>query len=369
LIPPVTIAQQPAPNAAALQQANTDLNSLAQELATLLAEPGFRGFLRSEIAKSKNRENIVELDKFLDKAARQQGAPKGLAKYRDRARGIDTRIKNSHLNALAGFDLYIPVDAHRKQWKGGKDFLVAASPLGDEKNIRQIVAYSVQTGKQVMLDPNTPPQQTVLVLVPEEHDTHEMPKHVMQGEPMDPRRLPPPSVSGRDPAHKPVPQDPGNSYIGVRRLYIRDVKEPWTRGAPEIKAFFGQRKGNYCEERYVSHKYTWLDGVNKTKTWYNTWPVPHTSNCNSGPSTNSTSPCWYFDNNYYDKGVLYIYEQDGGDHKNTVYTLYPGVTCSFSRYSGDDYVDGTSMYKSNMPFEYDYKHDLGNAYVIWHKLH
>ena len=98
-IPAVLYAQKPPPNRVAIEQANTDLDSLARELANLVAEPGFRGFLRAEIAKSKNREQILELDRFLERAGKQKGAPKELGKYRDKARGIDNRIKNSNLNA------------------------------------------------------------------------------------------------------------------------------------------------------------------------------------------------------------------------------------------------------------------------------
>ena len=67
--------------------------------------------------------------------------------------------------------------------------------------------------------------------------------------------------------------------------------------------------------------------------------------------------------------VLYVYEQDGGDRRQKLYTLYSGVTCNWRYYSGDDYMDSTVMYRSNFPFNYDYGQDMGNVVVRWHKVH
>jgi hypothetical protein len=78
---------QPLPDEAAkMAQANADLDRLAQDLIKLVTHPGFRGFLRSEIAQSKNRKNILEVDKFLERALRGGGMPPELAKFRNFAR-------------------------------------------------------------------------------------------------------------------------------------------------------------------------------------------------------------------------------------------------------------------------------------------
>ena len=67
--------------------------------------------------------------------------------------------------------------------------------------------------------------------------------------------------------------------------------------------------------------------------------------------------------------VLYVYEQDGGSRRQKLYTLYSGVTCNWSYYSCDDYMDSTVMYRNNFPFYYDYGQDMGNVVVRWHKVH
>lgn len=53
-----------------------------------------------------------------------------------------------------------------------------------------------------------------------------------------------------------------------------------------------------------------------------------------------------------------------------MYELYTGVTYRFTEIDeGDDYIDHGYVWESNFPFESDYPHDMGNAYVIWHKVH
>jgi hypothetical protein len=65
-----------------------------------------------------------------------------------------------------------------------------------------------------------------------------------------------------------------------------------------------------------------------------------------------------------------IFEIDrGGYYKPILATLYSGVTCTIPRHSEDDLVDIGTMYKNNFGWEYDYRQDMGNAYVYWHKVH
>ncbi len=173
-MPAGMVPAQPEKAAAMKQQANADLDNLAKELAKLCSQPGFRGFLRSEIKKSRNRENIIELDKFLDRAAKQKDIPPGLKKFKDSALKAKARLKTLGPAILEGYDLYIPVDAHKKKWQGGKDFVVAYSPVDNEDKVKEIVAYSVRDGKRVILDPVKTPQTVVLVIAPEEHTDHKL---------------------------------------------------------------------------------------------------------------------------------------------------------------------------------------------------
>lgn len=346
------------------QEANQDLDEMARELAKLAATPGFRGFIRSEIAQSRNREAIVELDAFIERASRRPDAPPGLSQFgelrgsaKSRFTGLDAEFK--------GFDLYIPVEAHRTRWRGGDDFVVAFAPVGDEEAIQEIVGYSVRNGQQVRLDAAKAPDTVVLIVAPCEHETHEQQAQDERITPAD-RVLPEADVTGREPAEQAVDQTEGNSYVGLRRVYIRDVKEPWYRGSPEIYLWFAQRKGNYCEEKWVYELSYYMERINDDHVWYTTWYPPNTSRCRTDGQT-----CFYFTEDYPTKMYVRFYESDYlfSKDKEFVFFLYPSISCSFRYDSGDDYVDHGWMYRNNFGFERDYKQDMGNAYVLWHKIH
>jgi hypothetical protein len=120
-----------------------------------------------------------------------------------------------------------------------------------EKDIKQVVAYSVKDGQRVLLDPNNAPNQVVLVLAPEEHESHEVvaePKE--KDEP--PKGLKDDAVPREDPP-KTGMKDPGdgNSTVGVRYVYLYKDHEPWTRGSPEIKLMmFLRGPDNRCIRVY-----------------------------------------------------------------------------------------------------------------------
>lgn len=359
--PSASFEPTPAYGWAPRQEANQDLDQMAQALAQLAATPGFRGFIRSEIARTRNREAILELEPFIERASRRPDAPPGLSEFGALRQNARARF-SSQVEDFKGFDLYIPVEAHRTKWRGGDDFVVAFAPVGDDQEIKEIVAYSVRNGEKVVLDAAKAPDTVVLIVAPCEHETHEQEIEAERVSPED-RVLPEAHVTGREPAEAPVEQTEGNSYVGLRRLYIRDVKEPWYRGDAEIMLWFAQRKGNYCEERWIYYKGTYLERVNDDRVWYSTWPAPHTGEC--GRKTT----CFYFTEQYPTKMNIRLYEVDGGASRSYVFDLYPGVSCQFVYRADDDYVDHGWMYRNNFPFAYDYNQDLGNAYVKWHKVH
>ena len=374
-------AAEPADTAEAQQQANADLDTMARELAKLAATPGFRGFVRSEIAKSKNRESILELDRFLERAARKRGAPPGLSKFREFSAQAQRRLRSGGA-AFKGYDLYIPVEAHRAKWRGGDDFVVAFGPYGDDQRIQQIFAYSVRNGERVVLDAQRPPEMVVLMLVPDEHETHEVSGAAPPVTDQD-RTLARPDVVGKDIAEKPVPQESGNSYVGVRRLYIRDVKEPWWLGQPEIRMYIAQRKNNYCVVAAPT-EYSELKWYDNARTWRTTWsPQQQANNDYCRPNNNQENTyletgkrtCSYFGSGYYNKLYIRIYEADsllegvGSYFRPYLYTIYSNVTCQINRWSADDYIDHGTTYRNNFDYAADYKHDMGNAYIYWHKVH
>lgn len=353
---------------------NAELEAVAKEIATLLKHPGFRGQLRGEINGAKTLEGIIEIEKFLDKVAAQKNAPPGLAKAKGATGKAAQRIKGSPAWSMEGIDLYFPVKDHKAKWKGNEDLLVAYSPVTDETDTREIVGFSVKTGERISLDPATPPAIPVLIVAAEEHDTHVIPVTSRSADPAITMEVEEEDESqavegiqyrGQDPEEKPVPQEAGNSYVGLHQMYIRDVKEPWTRGNAEMKMYLGQRRGNYCTSSMFWHGHYPMERVDDSRKWYTTWSVPGTNGCGG-----NTYTCAYFDDTYPTRMVMYLYEYDGGSRSAKTNTLYPGVICTWNQhYTGDDYVDSTYMYRSNFPFNYTYGQDLGNAIVRWHKVH
>ena len=337
-------AQQATPDIERMQQANADLDKMTQELATLVAQPGFRGFLRSEIAKSKNTEKILELDKFLDRASKQKKMPPGLIKFKDSAQKAKQRLEASGVSAFRGYDLYIPVQAHREKWKGGKDFLVAFNPV-DDTNIPHIVAYQVWDGKRVLLDPNEPPEKVVLVLAAEEHESHEVHDAPEEGPA-------PPSVVPRDSGpdlEKPGEFGEGNSFIHAKWLMITNDREPWTSGAPEIYAYgFLVKKDNKC-----SSWREWLDRVNKENNWYYRYYDLE----------------YPFDSTYKDIMGFLVMEEDCCTYGLQIKEFSPGSACSWRKKGGDDQVGWTVIYKSAVPWNYDRYWSFGYARVYWYKRH
>jgi hypothetical protein len=371
-----TVELSPAQEAQEYAAINAELERVAKEIASLLQHPGFRGQLRGEINGAKTNESILVLDKFLAKVAKQKKAPPGLDKARGASDKASQRIKNSTAWALDGIDLYFPVEDHKAKWKGNEDLLVAYSPVTDEASVKAIIGFSVKTQQKVTLDPTTPPATPVLIVAPEEHDNHELPVASRGMEPSPAEQEESQDVSGiefieGDAEDSPVLQEDGNSFVGLRRMYMRDDKEPWSRGKPEVKVFFGHKKGSYCQSKYTWYSGTTLERFDYTNTWKTTWygTPPYGSYCQSGTNNYSNNTCFYFDNTYDNKMVLYIYEQDGGSRREKLYTLYSGVTCSWSYYSGDDYMDSGIMYRNNFPFNYDQGHNMGNVSVLWHKVH
>ena len=375
---------QPASASSSVQQANADLDVMARELAKLASHPGFRGYIRSEIAKSKNRENIVDLEKFLARASTQRNMPPGLDQLREFSNGARSRVAVS-VDQFQGYDLYIPVNAHRAKWKGGSDFVVAYAPIRDDREITGIPAYMVSTGERIILDPSREPETIVLIIAPDEHESHEPDgRNAKDIQPYDGPVEP--HAVGKDAPDRPVDQSKGNSFIGAKYMWIRDVHEEWWNGQPEIKGFFSQMLAGSCKTFQWRADGLQNEGFALANTeilrpnFVLTWWLPTTTYCAQSDGTGTdgrTAPmaCWYFDQNQprLNKIRLDIYEEDFAwptlGWFNRVFELYHNVNCAFRITREDDYIDHLTNYKTNFNFGVDYRQDGGNAYVIWHKIH
>lgn len=251
-----------------VMMANEDLDEMAKQVAQFCKAGTFRTFVRTSIAKSKNTEQILVFNDFLDRAVKQKSMPAGLPQFRSFAHKAKGRLKASGLNSLEGYNLYFPVAGHRKKWRGEEDILVAYVPFEEREGKDPLWAYSVSSGKKVKLDPRRPPSKPVLVLVPEEHETlspqdnqYRAPTTAAEKLPLGAQRSsqksPPATEKSASAAST------SNGYLSLGYLTIKRDGEPWYRGDPEIYLMYVLiRNGN------STCYYRDLPGVNKTNRRY-----------------------------------------------------------------------------------------------------
>jgi hypothetical protein len=339
-----------------IEAINAELDSLAREIAGLLSHPGFRGQLRGQINGSQHKEHIIELEGFLAAAASRPNMPPGLAKASENAKGLADRLGRPE-GLPNGLDIYFPVQDHRDKWRGNEDLLVAYSPAGEE--VGPVVAYSVRSGERMVLSAESPPETPVLVVVQEEHASHEQDE-----------------VAEEDGVPVIVDAPPGEGllpdYLSASYIKIYNDREPWTRGDPEVYLLIGHTCGGQARSYYRD-----LARVNSENRWY--W----TQDLNAMPFSGSCSNETYFA----------IWERDGSCSRRFGGTssacsydwprimCYPDGGCSYKylqmgRNSGDDFIYASTgpanvVNKAAVPYNQHWEHwryaVSGWGAVRWHK--
>ncbi len=135
------------------------LERQARRLARALDDPGFRQYLRAQLAESPVVEHKLQFQRFLARDGRR--ALSAMA----RADGEAEASVSADANEGIGAEVYFPVPGHLERWSGGPDLLVATA-IGDHD---APVAFDTR-GRRVLLDPKAPPSTPVLALVPQETD-------------------------------------------------------------------------------------------------------------------------------------------------------------------------------------------------------
>jgi hypothetical protein len=135
------------------------MDRLARRLARALAHPAFRADLRAELDRSPFAEQKVHLQRLL------QGEDRRLLKEVARLSSSSEEAVERDARESIPLELYFPVPAHRAEWTGGSNLLVASARTDSEAP----VAYDV-TGRRRILSPDHPPAMPVLAVVPVETD-------------------------------------------------------------------------------------------------------------------------------------------------------------------------------------------------------
>jgi hypothetical protein len=137
----------------------TAMDRIARRLARALADPGFRAYIKAQLDQSPVVEHKLQLQEFLQRS--NQRALHELARV---TAALPAEIELEARQAIP-LEIYFPVAAHRAQWTGGPDLLVASA----REDRDAPVAYDIQ-GRRYMLSPDAPPATPVLAVVPVETD-------------------------------------------------------------------------------------------------------------------------------------------------------------------------------------------------------
>ena len=160
LPPPATTGTAGSGGPVSAQQATFE--RLARRLGLALRDDGFRGAVFAALRASRVREGKVHFQRFL--AADQGRARRRLAEL---AAEPESAVA-SDLDQSPPIEMYLPVPAQRRGWRGDANLLVATA----EKDHDVPVAFDTQ-GRRQLLDPETPPDTPVIAIGRAETDFRE----------------------------------------------------------------------------------------------------------------------------------------------------------------------------------------------------
>lgn len=206
--PPVSPSGQPAPPV-----------ELARVVAKGLKNAAFRAYLKAQLDASPYREHKLQFETFLaansGRALRQIAGENGAS---------GDMIARQAKEAIA-LEVYFPVAEHAAAWSGDENVLVATALKDDDAP----VAFDSK-GRQLMLDPKTPPATPVLALVPVETDFSTRPAQLGCVD----------FCGGGGVVLPPPPPPPG---LYMTRSHIGQDFEGWLKGSPEFEVHILGQKG------------------------------------------------------------------------------------------------------------------------------
>lgn len=198
---------------------------LARRFALAMADQDFRAAVHTQISGSRQREQRVQLQRFLFANSHRELTRLG----RVTGEGAAT---NADLRATASMEVYLPVPEHRSRWRGGADILVAT--MREDGEIP--VAFDLR-GRKHLLDPARPPSTPVLAIQRWEGvDDTPCEAACVMGIEIGGDPPPPP------PSYPPSPSASAGLYLTGTRF--ADKFESWLKGAPEFEIhILGQKTG------------------------------------------------------------------------------------------------------------------------------
>ena len=193
---------------------------LARMVAKGLKNPAFRAYLKAQLDASPYREHKLQFETFLTangaRALRQIAGENG---------GKPELVERQAKQAIA-LEVYFPIAEHAGAWSGDERVLVATAL----RDADVPVAFDVE-GRQLVLDPKTPPATPVLALVPVETDFSIRP----------PRQTCLEDCGGGGGGVIPPPPPAPGLYM-TKSHFVQDF-EGWLKGSPEFEVHILGQKG------------------------------------------------------------------------------------------------------------------------------
>jgi hypothetical protein len=197
----------PAPGSTAQRGA---MDRLARRLARALADPAFRLYLKQQLDGSPFAEHKLHLQKLLHASHRR------VLKDVARLSASSEAVVEADASEAAPLEIYFPVPAHRSQWSGGGEVLVASA--WEDRDAP--VGYDV-IGRRYVLSPDEPPTVPVLAIVPVETNFTQA-NEVAEAT----------CTTCEPPPTSPLPP-PGGLYMTYSH-FVQDF-EGWLKGEPEFE--------------------------------------------------------------------------------------------------------------------------------------
>jgi hypothetical protein len=240
------VTTEPASNSSSPERAA--LTQIARLVAVSMDNEPARQQLKRDLRAAPFREHKLQLGTYL-----RSNDGKTLLDRMVAAGGGTEREVLATLSAVRPLEFYMPVAKHRESWTGSADVLVA-SQLDESE---PVVAFDAK-GRQVALDVKAAPEQPTLSIVPVETRFDQPISAAGSRNVRDNggnaigtlERMVPKGSSlidcgetcGGGGGGSTTPTVPPGLYLEFSR--ILDLKEPWTRGDPEIEVHIqGPRDG------------------------------------------------------------------------------------------------------------------------------
>ncbi|HYF39427.1 MAG TPA: hypothetical protein VD930_07075 [Gemmatimonadales bacterium] len=206
--PSPTSASVPEPGSATQRSA---MDRMARRFARALADPAFRLHMKEQLDRSPFTERKLHLQNLLWAGERR------VLKDVARLSATSEAVVEADARESIPLEIYFPVPAHRGQWSGGADVLVASAwEDGDAP-----VAYDVE-GRRYVLSASEPPRVPVMAMVPVETDFGRAGLPVSEA-----------TCTTCEPA-PPIPSPPPGGLYMTYSHFVQDF-EGWFKGDPEFE--------------------------------------------------------------------------------------------------------------------------------------